>query len=139
MLTTLRSRPLALLAGLWFLVAGREPPFEHPCEMGASASVTASQGNGASAEHDEHAHYGHDASALDANSLNAPSDDAPSHSCECVDDCCVSASLSKVEVPQFAQARIVPSAQAQICASASRPLHTSARLLPFANGPPALI
>jgi hypothetical protein len=30
MLRLLRSRPLALGAGLWLLAAGGEPPFPHP-------------------------------------------------------------------------------------------------------------
>lgn len=137
MLSLLRSRPLAMLAGLWFLVAGREPPFPHPCEMAVGSSV-APQDLGAQqhdSAHDEHAHHGHDEIATPSDSSN---EDPPAHTCECVDDCCVSAAQSAVSLALVESARVVPIALVQVRASASRVLGTAPRLLPFANGPPAL-
>ncbi len=75
----MRSRPAsrlrAALLGIWFLVAGREPPFAHPCPMGghaaqAPAVPTAPEAGGgrdtADAPDDQaagHAHRAYDATA----------------------------------------------------------------------------
>ena len=125
MLRLFRSRPLALLAGLWFLVAGREPPFPHPCEMGGTAAVAAAADE---PSHHEHAQHGHEASGQE----QAPSE------CDCVDDCCVSVVVQGSGGVDVAGAGLVPRAESRIAAVAARATDAATRLLPFANGPPEL-
>lgn len=124
MLALLRSRPLALLAGLWFLVAGREPPFPHPCEMGTAGTPGAMVGAGA------------DASAAHAHHHDAP---APTPAeCECVDDCCVSVVVSGAPVAALVVLPPVLRDEPRCIAVVARATDAAPRLLPYANGPPEL-
>jgi hypothetical protein len=158
MLRLLRSRPLALLAGLWFLVAGREPPFPHPCEMGGMGAVAAASSASEAAETatqsehvhaaqpqfehalQEHAHHGHapvDATPVAVTADTHGDEHAPS-TCECVDDCCVSVVVQAPAAITVVPAALLPRAPRQLAAVAARTTDASPRLLPFANGPPAL-
>jgi hypothetical protein len=131
----LRARPLVLWLGLWFLVAGREPPFPHPCEMGG--------GHGAAAQHDApaavdaHAHHHHGAEPTDATQPAAPAD-APAGHCECVDACCVTLGVLPSGGPSAPQAVLAVHAPRRIAAVGDRAPSVPLRLLPYANGPPTL-
>jgi hypothetical protein len=143
-------RPLALLLGLWFLIAGQEPPFPHPCEMdGANALATGhlhaesqrtASSDPANQHTDHHAdhHADHDGAPVEA-AVEAP-DDAPASSlCECVDDCCVTVVAVTAIESVSGLVRITPSVSRQIPAVAARAIDVAPRLLPFAQAPPALV
>lgn len=138
----MRNRPghrlLAALLGLWFVLAGQEPPFAHPCLMAprsASASVAAVEHHtsrpvsaGAHSAHGPHAaHSGHQ---------QAP--DAPIAECECIGDCCCVVPVPTV--PQIAVVDLLEAADAESAApdgpTAERAPDAPSRRQPFAIGPP---
>jgi len=135
-----RSRTLTALLGLWFVVAGQEPPFPHPCEMGMTgASVSASlAGIDAPVAPDEHAehleHARHDATSDDRQS------DAPSHdTCECIGDCCCAPAIDWVAAPTLVAAHESASYVLRTPGVARAPSAATRYLLPWANGPPGAL
>jgi hypothetical protein len=126
----LRARPLVLWLGLWFLVAGREPPFPHPCEMGGAHAVAAAPDAAAAVESHAHHHHG-------AEQAPAP-DEAPAGHCECVEECCVALSVLPCCGPRAPLAVVAVHAPRRIEAAGDRAPSVPLRLLPFANGPPTL-
>lgn len=134
-----RSRALTALLGLWFLVAGQEPPFPHPCEMGTSvASVASTSANLENAPPDEHAEHAEHA-LHQAASDDRPSD-APSHdTCECIGDCCCAPAFDRVAAPTHFLARETSTFVVRSGGVARAPSTTTRYLLPWANGPPGAL
>jgi hypothetical protein len=136
----MRSRPAsrlrAALLGIWFLVAGREPPFAHPCPMGghgarpAVATVPAREtptvleaggGRDAAAAPDDqaaaHAHHAHDVpgahpahpalhGAAPEPATSAPHAPAERHSTSGHGDCQCVTDCCGAPVPTVADARL---------------------------------
>lgn len=138
MLRLLRSRPLALLAGLWFLVAGREPPFPHPCEMDRMGSAAAASVTDGSADAHAHHQHAHDAPAPASATTDADGGGHAPDTCECVDDCCVSIVAQAAQPATLASLPLGLRAPQHLEPVAARSIDAAPRLLPFANGPPAL-
>jgi hypothetical protein len=137
-----RSRVLASLLGLWFLVAGQEPPFAHPCEMGMATTSLAAESAGpvasdAGAE-DEHAgHAGHLGHAESAASPSEHSDDAPSHdTCECIGDCCCAPAMDCVAEPTQLAWSTTTTYTTRVAVTFRAPSTATRYLLPWANAPP---
>jgi hypothetical protein len=142
----MRHRPafrlLSALLGFWFLVAGQEPPFAHPCFMAPGGAppipATASGYESPTAAH-AHAHGGGQADAHDHGppSSGAPASDAPAE-CECIGDCGALAPMPTVPLARLAifvpeEMRVVP---APLVAHVARVPAAPPRLQPYANGPP---
>jgi hypothetical protein len=137
----MRRRPVfrlwSALLGLWFVVAGQEPPFAHPCFMvpvGAAAAQEpghASHHASPSSHHDEH--------AGDAGHTPAPTD-GPAPECECIGDCGALAPMPQIPLARLAEVappelRVVP---APLVAHVARIPGAPPRVQPFANGPPPM-
>lgn len=138
MRNTSMRRVMAALLGLWFLLAGQEPPFAHPCHMarvGHSAAPTAdAQHADAQHAHAQHAHAHHDSSPGDA-----PTDSAPAGTCECIGDCGAVLPMSVVPLATIAlTADIAPEVRRfPLERDTARLPDAPTRRQPFAIGPPA--
>lgn len=134
----MRRRPgfrvLSALLGLWFLLAGQEPPFAHPCTMVGGPTPPAEL-------HTAH-HAGHSA----GRHADAPPSLGHEHSgtpepgaeCECIGECGALAPMPTFPLARqilFAPIplRVVP---APLVAHVARIPGAPPRVQPFANGPP---
>jgi hypothetical protein len=133
-----RSRTLTALLGLWFLVAGQELPFPHPCEMGmAAVPVATAPGSPAVAVSlDEHAgHTEHDAHTAGS---GESSNEEPSHgTCECIGDCCCAPAVDRVETTARLESRETATFFVRAPGTVRAPCTATPYLLPWANGPPS--
>ncbi len=143
---TRRSRThrlLSTLTGVWFALFSVAPQASLPCPMHESAAEPASGSSASDARGSQGDHGGHATHAGMAGGVAGALADAeapaPAHPCDCSTDCCgvPAAALPKIAVdhaPALFMARGTIAIDPTLLRAASR-----ARLLPFANGPPALI
>lgn len=148
----MRRRPAfrlwSALLGLWFLVAGQEPPFAHPCYMMPVGAAPASgHVSGHASSHEAGVHAGHPV-AHDAAHETAPHAgheghapaDGPAPECACIGDCGALAPMPQIPLARLAevappQLRVVP---VPLVAHVARIPGAPPRVQPFANGPPTL-
>jgi hypothetical protein len=136
---------LAALFGLWFILAGQEPPFAHPCLMAPMSEVTPVAvvaghlgGHSDAAAHGDHgAHAGHHM-AGPGHGEHSQAPDTPAGECECIGDCCC-----VVPVPSVPQVAVIDLIAAPDVESATPDAPTAERTptapprrQPFAIGPP---
>lgn len=143
---TRRSRThrlLSTLTGVWFALFNVAPQASLPCPMHESAVEPASGARASDARGSQGDHGGHATHAGMAGGVSGALADtespAPVHPCDCSTDCCgvPPAALPTIAVghaPVLLVARTPIAMDPTLLRAASR-----ARLLPFANGPPALI
>ena len=119
-------RPFAAAMAVWLSLTLGEPGIVHVCPAhSAPAAATAASSHDAT-----HAH-------------GSPEQSPPRHdhaTCTCLGTCCVSAFGAVVPAPVArvaARVVLVRGAVPQVTVGAPR--RAPARLLPFANGPPALV
>lgn len=144
---TRTHRLLSTLTGVWFALFSMAPQASLPCPMHESAAEPASSSSATGARGSQGDHGGHAAhagmpGAMAGGVAGAIADTespAPAHPCDCSTDCCgvPAATLPTIAVehtPALMVARTTIAIDPTLLRAASR-----ARLLPFANGPPALI
>jgi hypothetical protein len=140
----MRARPLTRLAttllGLLYLLAWGEPVAWHPCPMHdgtgmhAAAAPMVGAATGTAGAHAEHAV----AAPAGVHEAAPASDDAEGHACQCLGHGCCPGGVLAPTV-QAVRWRILVARRADPPApTADRARAAAPRLLPFANGPPAL-
>lgn len=137
----MRRRPgirvFSAVLGLWFLLAGREPPFAHPCAMGSHRTTAAASGTMLHGEqaHLSGGHEGHHAAAPEGERPVAPESPAE---CTCIGDCGAVAPMPTVPLARLA---LVDQIESRVSSTPHvalivRTPGAPARVQPFANGPP---